>query len=64
MFEGMDRRQLMAKLKQRKPIPKFENEAEERAFWLANDTADYVNWGRARVGVFPTLKPTRNPKQP
>lgn len=46
----------MAKRKALKPIPKFRSEAEERAFWETHDTTEYVEWGRARVGVFPDLK--------
>lgn len=41
-----------------KPIPAFRSEAEERKFWETHDTADYVDWGRAGVGVFPDLKPS------
>jgi predicted DNA binding CopG/RHH family protein len=39
-----------------KPIPRFRNEAEERAFWETHDTADYVDWSRARRVQFPNLK--------
>lgn len=48
----------MAKRKVLKPIPKFAAEAEERAFWETHDTAEYVDWSHARVGVFPDLKPS------
>lgn len=41
-----------------KPIPKFANEAEERAFWEANDSADHVDWAKAKRSVLPNLKPT------
>lgn len=41
-----------------KPIPAFETEAQERAFWQAHDTADYVDWSQAQRAVFPNLKPT------
>ncbi len=41
-----------------KPIPKFANEAEERAFWESHDTTDYVDWSRAKVVSFPNLKPS------
>ena len=41
-----------------KPIPKFASEAEERAFWEANDSADYVDWTKATRSVLPNLKPT------
>src|ERR1700734_4109591 len=41
-----------------KPIPKFANEAEERAFWESHDTTDYVDWSRAKLVSFPNLKPS------
>jgi len=42
----------------RKRIPRFNSEAEERAFWEAHDSADYVDWSRARVVRFPNLQPS------
>lgn len=41
-----------------KHIPSFASEAEERAFWEAHDSADYVNWMKAKRAVLPNLKPT------
>jgi predicted DNA binding CopG/RHH family protein len=41
-----------------KQTPKFANEAEERAFWEKHDTADYVDWTKAKRTVLPNLKPT------
>lgn len=41
-----------------KPIPKFASEAEERAFWEKHDSADYVDWTKAKRTVLPNLKPT------
>jgi predicted DNA binding CopG/RHH family protein len=41
-----------------KQIPKFANEAEERAFWEKHDTADFVDWTKAKRTVLPNLKPT------
>src|SRR5438132_1420809 len=38
--------------------PRFESEAEERAFWEAHDTADYVDWSRAKRVRLPNLKPS------
>jgi predicted DNA binding CopG/RHH family protein len=43
---------------ERKPIPAFRTEREERAFWETHDTADYVDWGKAAIGRFPNLKPS------
>ena len=48
----------MPRRKPLKPVPRFKSEAEERAFWEVHDTADYLNWSRARVGIFPNLKPS------
>ncbi len=48
----------MKKPKQNKKVPRFRSEAAERDFWQETDTADYVDWSRARVGVFPDLKPS------
>jgi predicted DNA binding CopG/RHH family protein len=39
-----------------KPVPKFESEAEERAFWESHDTTDYVDWSKAQRARFPNLK--------
>lgn len=44
--------------KPKKPIPEFSCEAEERAFWEAHDSADYVDWSAAQRVVLPNLKPT------
>lgn len=41
-----------------KTIPKFANEAEERAFWESHDSTDYVDWSTARKVALPNLKPT------
>ena len=38
--------------------PRFESEAEERAFWEAHDTADYLDWSRAKRVRLPNLKPS------
>jgi predicted DNA binding CopG/RHH family protein len=43
-----------------KPIPKFANEAAERAFWESpkNDSTEYLDWSKAKLAVFPKLKPS------
>ncbi len=41
-----------------KAVPKFRSEDEERAFWATHDSADYVDWSRAREAVFANLKPS------
>lgn len=42
----------------KKQIPKFRNEEEERTFWAARDSTEYVDWSKAKRAVFPNLKPS------
>ena len=42
----------------RRPVPVFNTEAEERAFWESHDSSDYVDWSKARRVRFPNLKPS------
>jgi len=42
----------------KKPIPEFQNEAEEREFWANADSTEYVDWRQAKRAVFPNLKPS------
>jgi predicted DNA binding CopG/RHH family protein len=44
--------------KKLKSIPKFRSEAEERRFWEAHDSADYIDWMKAQRVRFPNLKPS------
>jgi predicted DNA binding CopG/RHH family protein len=48
----------MPKKQQRKPIPPFENEAQEQEFWSAHDSTDYVDWSQAQRVTFGRLKPS------
>lgn len=41
---------------ERKPLPTFRTEREERNFWETHDTSDYVDWSKGTVGRFPNLK--------
>lgn len=41
-----------------KDIPVFHDEADERAFWEAHDSTEYLDWSQARQAIFPDLKPT------
>ena len=41
-----------------KDIPEFKNEEEERQFWAEHDSTEYVDWPKAKRGVFPNLKPS------
>jgi predicted DNA binding CopG/RHH family protein len=42
--------------KKLKAIPKFSSETAERKFWETHDSADYVDWSKARRVTFPNLK--------
>ena len=42
--------------KKLKTVPKFQTEAEERAFWESHDTADYFDLSKAQRARFPNLK--------
>ena len=42
----------------KKALPEFKSEDEERAFWLAADSTDYVDWREARRRKLVALKPT------
>jgi hypothetical protein len=46
--------------KRLKPIPKFANEAAERAFWESpkTDSTEYIDWSKAKLATFPKLKPS------
>ncbi len=44
--------------KRRKTIPKFSNEAAERAFWERKDSTQYLDWNKAQPAVLPNLKPS------
>ena len=48
----------MPKKQQRKPIPQFENEAQEQELWSSNDSTDYVDWSQAQRVTFGRLKPS------
>lgn len=39
-------------------IPEFDSEDEEREFWATHDSADLVDWTRARAARLPNLRPT------
>lgn len=48
----------MPKKRRLKPIPRFRSEAEEREFWATHDTADYLDWSKAKRAIFPNLRPS------
>lgn len=47
-----------SKAKKLKPIPHFSSEVQERKFWEVHDSADYVDWSKAKKSRFPNLKPS------
>ena len=42
----------------KKPIPHFRSEDTERAFWARHDSAEYMDWSKAKPALFPNLKPS------
>ena len=44
--------------KPRKRIPHFKSEAEEREFWVGQDSADYLDWSDAKPAVLANLRPS------
>ncbi len=44
--------------KQTKAIPKFANEAKERAYWESHDSTEHLDWAKAQKVRLPNLKPT------
>jgi predicted DNA binding CopG/RHH family protein len=44
--------------RKRKQIPAFTSDDEERSFWAAHDSNDYVDWRRATRPSFSDLKPS------
>ena len=45
-------------MKLKKRLPKFKSESEERRFWSTHDSTDYLDWSKAKRGLFPNLKPS------
>lgn len=41
-----------------KRIPKFKNEGDEAEFWNTHSSVDYIDWSKAKQGIFPNLKPS------
>ena len=48
----------MPKKKPLKPIPRFDNEAQEQEFWSTHDSTDYVDWSKAQRITFGRRKPS------
>jgi predicted DNA binding CopG/RHH family protein len=39
-------------------VPRFKSEAAERRFWEAHDSAELIDWSRAKRVRLPNLKPS------
>ena len=39
-------------------IPKFKTEKQEAKFWSTHDSADYLDYSKAKRTLFPSLKPS------
>ncbi len=39
-------------------VPTFKNEDAERDFWATHDSAEFVDWAKAKRAIFPNLKPS------
>ncbi len=48
----------MTKQTAKQAIPKFKTEAQERAYWEANDSTTHVDWTKAQKVKLPNLRPT------
>lgn len=40
------------------PVPVFETEADERAYWESHDSAGHIDWSKAQRVRLPNLKPS------
>ncbi|MGV0959451.1 MAG: BrnA antitoxin family protein [Limnohabitans sp.] len=48
----------MSKQTAKEPIPKFNTEAQERAYWETHDSTMHVDWTKAQKVKLPNLRPT------
>jgi len=44
----------------KKQIPEFKNEEEERAFWDAHDSTEYIDWTKGKRVTLSNQKPSTN----
>lgn len=42
----------------KQPLPKFKNEAEERAYWESHDSTPHLDWRQAQQVRLPQLRPS------
>ncbi len=48
----------MNKQTAKQAIPKFQTEAQERAYWVSHDSTTHVDWTKAQKVKLPNLRPT------
>jgi hypothetical protein len=46
--------------KKLKKFPKFKNDDEERTFWATQDSAEYLDWSKAKKLRFTRLRPSEH----
>lgn len=44
--------------KNKKNIPEFKTEEEEREFWATHDSTEFIDWSKSKTITFSKLKPT------
>jgi predicted DNA binding CopG/RHH family protein len=42
----------------KKKMPILESEDAEREFWDQHDSAEYIDWSKAKRAIFPNLRPS------
>ena len=58
-MRDMNRREgVLMPIKKKKSVPEFRSEEEERQFWSAHDSTQFIDWRTAKRYKFPNLKPT------
>jgi predicted DNA binding CopG/RHH family protein len=45
-------------MKKLNKLPKFKTTRQENIFWQEHDSADYIDWSKAKTAAFPNLKPS------
>lgn len=48
----------MRAMTEKKKIPEFKNEDDEREFWATHDSTEYVDWKKAKRVVLAELRPS------
>ena len=48
----------MTKQTANQPIPEFQHEAQERAYWETHDSTAHVDWSKAQKATLPDLRPS------